>query len=89
MFHVKHNSSPLIQLVEKELEKSGSSISGIPTGLLPTILNKIKYKTIVFCDQEDVKTLTLSFEKKIGKNAEWGRRQNRQARRVFVTLPVR
>ena len=84
MFHVKHNSSPLIQLVEKELEKSGSSISGIPTGLLPTILNKIKYKTIVFCDQEDVKTLTLSFEKKIGKNVACVSEENTQTPDSFI-----
>ena len=66
MFHVKPKNPSFIDFVDKALEKQDCSISKIPIGLLPTVLDKTKHKTLVFCNNESIKSLSLSFEKKIG-----------------------
>ena len=68
MFHVKPKNPSFINFVDEALEKQDCSISKIPISLLPTMLNKTKHKTLVFCNNESVKSLSLSFEKKIGHN---------------------
>ena len=68
MFHVKPKNPSFINFIDETLEKQDCSISKIPIGLLPTILDKTKHKTLVFCNNESVKSLSLSFEKKIGRN---------------------
>tara|TARA_B100000902_G_scaffold400055_2_gene475281 strand:- start:2883 stop:5768 length:2886 start_codon:yes stop_codon:yes gene_type:complete len=63
---VKPKSLSFIDFVDETLEKQNYSISKIPIGLLPTILNKTRHKVLVFCSNDSVKSLSLSFEKKIG-----------------------